>query len=130
MQIIKDLVFFQFTTIPLDVFHFSMFSMDDECTIMKLTYGHVRKIIFNVLFFYKGLKLKFTLSPLLQPYHGKLFCNHPDKGKKFKRSTYQELKWQRSSKCKCDDGDRFAELETHIPGSFHFYFQYSEDDGK
>lgn len=78
----------------------------------------------------KGLKLKFVLSPLLQPYHGKLFCNHPDKGKAFKRTRYQELKWHMSSKCKCDDGDRYAELETHIPGSFHFYFQYSDDEGK
>ncbi|CAB3994720.1 Glycogen debranching enzyme, partial [Paramuricea clavata] len=78
----------------------------------------------------RGRWLKFTLSPLLQPYQGKLFCNHPDKGKKFKRSRYQELKWQRSSKCKCDDGDRYAELETHIPGSFRFYFQFSDDGGK
>ncbi len=79
---------------------------------------------FSVLFFFLFLDevLKFTLDTSLQPYQVQLFCNHPErKGDKFQRKKYVKLEWTLPFKCKADHGDRHANLNIILPGTFHFY---------
>ena len=93
----------------------------DRVPLTLTVYGTCNSVLFCT-----GWTLRFTLGPSLQPYKVHLFCNHPLSGQPFDRNTYNELTWTCLPGQQCDDADRFANIEAHTAGSFHFYVTYKD----
>ena len=73
-----------------------------------------------------GTILRFSLSPELQSYQVRLYCNYPKDGAEFVRSQFTELKWCYSSPTSSfyNVGERFCDLHINQSGPFEFRFKY------
>lgn len=76
----------------------------------------------------KNWILQFRLGPSLLGRRISLYTNYPEKSNvEFKRTRYQQLKWNQDEGCKnADDTASYAEIVVNIAGSFHYYFTYED----
>ncbi|KAK7868484.1 hypothetical protein R5R35_001895 [Gryllus longicercus] len=78
----------------------------------------------------KGWWLHLRLGPSLFGRKVRVFCNLPSKVEEpFERTQYRALSWQHdSSTSSTDDSSTYIEIFMSRPGSFHYYFTYSDSD--
>ncbi|CAH1243859.1 AGL, partial [Branchiostoma lanceolatum] len=99
-----------------------------QVRVLQLNDGeHLNTTLFRLQ---KGWTLHFFLGPSLCARPVRIFVNHPPADRPFRRDEYYELKWQYYSQSRCDDSDRYAELQLKLAGSFQYFFSYDNSGNK
>lgn len=72
--------------------------------------------------------IQFRLGPSLLGRKVALFCNYPIMNLDFRRNVYYEVPWKQDEGCShSDDTALYGEIVARNPGSFHYFFIYSNE---